>query len=278
MKVATESAARAHALASQPDSTVSPAHRAMIDALTLRYEWPITDATPTLKKKYSDAMERAHADFPDNVEVALAAAEAVACHRPWDLYDRTDRKKPKLNEIGTAFKKFVTAGLREDPKNHWLCHLSVHLNEMGPVDQFNWAAAEVLRAPEIGILGQGHLLHMPTHLDIQVGAYTNAMKWNVTAYEADMATIAALPRNTVWIGYFIHNIEFCAWAALYGAHRATALEAARQMNVALPPELIASDPIKIKYYESSVLIDPQMRVPIGHSCTLRLCAGTLLWR
>jgi hypothetical protein len=227
----------------------------MINALTLRCEWPITDAVPTLKTKYSDAMAAAHAEFPDNVEVAIAAAEAIAAHRPWDLYDRSVRRHPVLNDIGTQFKAYVAAGLRQNPHNHWICHLSVHLNEMGPVDHFNWAAAEVLRTPGVAIAGHGHLLHMPTHLDIQVGDYTNAMQSNIKAYTADTVVIKASSRTSIWTGYLIHNIEFCAWAALYGAHRATALEAARQMNIQLPPELIASHPNKIKYYESYGTLD-----------------------
>eukprot|EP00038_Savillea_parva_P015296 m.13604 g.13604 ORF g.13604 m.13604 type:complete len:564 (+) comp3061_c0_seq1:47-1738(+) len=262
VKIAVEAAARAKAL-SEASTTVSPAHRAMMAALVLRYEWPMTDTSPELKHKYADAMKGVYTEYPDNVEVAIAAAEAIAGLAPWDLYDRSVRKHPVLNDVGTQFKTYVTAGLKVDPQNHWLCHLSVHLNEMGPVDQFNWHAAEVLRTPGVAMAGQGHLLHMPTHLDIQVGAYTDAMQCNIKAYTADMATMKVCPRTTVWIGYFIHNVEFCAWAALYGAHRATALEAATQMNKALPAELIASDPIKIKYYESYSTLEAMVCVRFG---------------
>ena len=89
-----------------------------------------------------------------------------------------------------------------NPSHLWLCHLKVHHDEMGPVELFDWTAAEALRVPLVrddddgqdgsqdggegkeGQEGQGgekvvererryhdlaHLLHMPTHLDIQVG-------------------------------------------------------------------------------------------------------------
>lgn len=46
-----------------------------------------------------------------------------------------------------------------------------------------------------------HLLHMPTHLDIQVGAYGPAMLWNVIAYKADQRIMAQSPRQRVWPGY-----------------------------------------------------------------------------
>ena len=128
----------------------------MIEALTLRYEWPLTDAAPSRKQQYSDAMSTAHAAFPDNIEVAIAAAEAIACFSPWNLYDRNTHspwQKPVLNEVGAKFKAFVDAGLRVNPRSHWLCHLKIHLNEMGPVDHFDWASAEVLRAPDVPVDG-----------------------------------------------------------------------------------------------------------------------------
>jgi hypothetical protein len=40
---------------------------------------------------------------------------------------------------------------------------------MGPVSAFDWAAAEVVRSSDA--TAAGHLVHMPTHLDIQVRNY-----------------------------------------------------------------------------------------------------------
>mmetsp|Transcript_31932 Transcript_31932/g.83681 ORF Transcript_31932/g.83681 Transcript_31932/m.83681 type:complete len:648 (+) Transcript_31932:88-2031(+) len=264
MLTGVTAAARAKELSVQPGSMVLPPHRAMIDALTLRYEWPISDeTTPELKHKYSDAMAAVHDTFPDNAEVAIMAAEAVAALRPWDLYDRQVGTKPKLNNVGVRFKAYVTAGLKVAPKNHWLCHLSVHLNEMGPVEDFNWAAAEVLRDPCVAIAGHGHLLHMPTHLDIQVGKYDAAMKWNIAGYTADEKTMKACPRTTVWTGYYVHNIEFCAWASLYGAHRENALEAAKTINAALPVEFLAASDQAAKYYEPYSTLETMVLVRFG---------------
>ena len=53
------------------------------------------------------------------------------------------------------------------------------------VSAFNWAAAEALRATDATAVG--HLLHMPTHLDIQVGDYSRAITCNERAIEADLA-------------------------------------------------------------------------------------------
>ena len=60
-------------------------------------------------------------------------------------------------------------GLAVAPTHPFLCHLKIHHDEMGPPSAFDWAAAEALRATDATAVG--HLLHMPTHLDIQVGEY-----------------------------------------------------------------------------------------------------------
>ena len=61
---------------------------------------------------------------------------------------------------------------------------------MGPVDHFDWRAANLLRRDGAAVTGHSHLLHMPTHLDIQVGAYAEAMKWNAVAYRKDIELFA----------------------------------------------------------------------------------------
>jgi hypothetical protein len=56
------------------------------------------------------------------------------------------------------------------------------------VSAFDWRAAEVVRGGDA--TGAGHLVHMPTHLDIQVGNYEQAMRCNVLGYKADLALLA----------------------------------------------------------------------------------------
>ena len=63
-------------------------------------------------------------------------------------------------------KAAIDRGLAVHPRHVWLCHLKIHLCEMGPVEAFDWPSAEVVRATDA--TAAGHLLHMPTHLDIQV--------------------------------------------------------------------------------------------------------------
>ena len=48
-----------------------------------------------------------------------------------------------------------------------LADLRIHMCEMGPIKDIDWAAAAVVRQSDG--LDCGHLIHMPSHVDIQVG-------------------------------------------------------------------------------------------------------------
>ena len=134
-----------------------------------------------------------------------------------------------LRPIGAKVQAALDAGLAAAPGHVWLSHLKIHFCEMGPVAAFDWAAAEAVRGSDA--TAAGHLVHMPTHLDIQAGAYATAVRCNVLGYEADLATYAAAPQRCgIYTGYVVHNMEFAAWAAMYGGLRAAAEAAAAQIE------------------------------------------------
>ena len=116
-----------------------------------------------------------------------------------------------------------------------------------PVDAFDWHAANVLRRSGVEA---GHLIHMPTHLDIQVGEYGSSMALNQAAVAADLKLHAQSPsRFTIYFGYVIHNMEFCAWAAMLAGCKAAALAAAEQIDTFLTDEVLRSHPIMPTFNE-----------------------------
>ena len=91
---------------------------------------------------------------------------------------------------------------------------------------------------------------MPTHLDIQVGDYRSSMALNQAAVAADLKLHAQSPsRFTIYFGYVIHNMEFCAWAAMLAGCKATALAAAEQIEAFLTDEVLRSHPIMPTFNE-----------------------------
>ena len=125
--------------------------------------------------------------FANDADLQALAADAVMSLSPWALY--TPDKKPTA--IAKRAVAILERGLQADPKHMYLCHLRIHADEMGPVEQFDWVSAENLRATDA--LDAGHLLHMPTHLDIQVGDYSRAIESNQLAIAADLRQLKRSP-------------------------------------------------------------------------------------
>ena len=253
LNVATDALERARAL------PCAPRERALISALSTRYEWPVTESTVDLQEKYAAEMEAVASAFPDDADIQAVCAEALLCLSPWDLYTRPEGAKPAPNwssvgkvpnAVGVRVVAALDRGLRAAPAHPWLAHLKVHYCEMGPVGAFDWSAADALRAEGSGRVG--HLLHMPTHLDIQDGRYDEAVSLNVAAYEADLRMHAFAPeRFGIYAGYAVHNMEFCAWAAMYAGRRAVALEAARQIDNFLDEKMLRrGQPTMATFFEA----------------------------
>ena len=213
-----------------------PQHRALIEALSQRYSWPVTKTTQDKQMDYRNAMAHVAEDYPNDPHVQAIYAESIMCLSPWNLYDN-QTTDPVPNIYGQQCVKAIDQGLSLYPKHHWLCHLKIHYNEMGKVEDFDWSAANALRDTPHEI---GHLLHMPTHLDIQVGNYQKAMEWNQKGYNADLKLMALVPKTlVVYNGYLIHNMEFCAWAAMYGGNYAVALQAVEGIDTFITTEKLA---------------------------------------
>ena len=69
-----------------------------------------------------------------------------------------------------------------------LLHLYVHLMEMSPCPERALRAGDRLRAI---VPNSGHLIHMPTHLDILCGHYNDVLVYNQKALVTDRKFLAA---------------------------------------------------------------------------------------
>ena len=237
---------------------------ALIRALATRYEWPVTDAASgALQEAYADAMGAVARAFPHDADVHALHAEALMCLAPWAMYEKAadaDASSPNwrsvdkvLSPVGERVATALAAGLAASPSHVWLCHLKIHLCEMGPVDAFDWAAAEVVRSHDAK--GCGHLVHMPTHLDFQAGRYSEAVSCNVVGYQADLQLYASAAagcpkRFGIYTGYVVHNMEFCVWSAMYGANRAAAAAAATAIEDFFTESLLRSFPHLPTFFEA----------------------------
>lgn len=218
--------------------TVSPMERALIEALPARYpqEDTIEDQTPW-NLDFANAMRKAYAALPNDLEVATIFAESILNVTPWQMWDL---KTGSIAEgAGTEEARAVLErAMAETPgamAHPGILHLYVHLMEMSPFPELALQAGDALR--EL-VPDAGHLIHMPTHIDILCGHYRDTMIWNQRACEADNKFVARDGAMNFYTAYRIHNFHFAIYGAMFLGQYEPALKAAEELIATVPEDLL----------------------------------------
>ena len=213
-------------------SKAKPVEKALIEAQAARFAADPSAPRRPLDEAYAKAMAAAWWAHPDP-DVGALYAEAMMDLQPWDLW--TPDGKPK--GAATQVVETLTRVLELQPTNPLANHLLIHALEASPNPERALPAADRLRAL---VPDAGHLVHMPAHIDIRVGAYERAMESNRQAIAADARTTAKrdIPKAGFYRLYMLHDHHFLAFAAMLAGRRQEALEAARNMVRGVPAEFI----------------------------------------
>lgn len=218
--------------------SATPVERALIQAVVRRYSDP-PPATPeaqgALDLAYAEAMRAAARSFPNDVDVAYLAAEALLNLHPWDLYTTGGEPKEWTPEIVALLER----GLAQAPDHAGLCHLYIHAVEASKTPERAVGAAERLRAR---MPGAGHLVHMPSHIFQRVGRYADSALANERAVAADGAYLPKAGNFMIYPMYAAHNHQFLWFAAQMEGRSATAYAAARDTAARLPVEMLRAMP------------------------------------
>jgi tetratricopeptide (TPR) repeat protein len=227
-KVAADALAKARAKA----AAETDANRALIDALALRYPDPEPRERADAEKAYSAAMKSAWVKFAKDADLGALYAESIMNLRPWDLWMRDGKPQPGTPEI----LRTLDAVLRLDPAHPLANHLYIHATEASPEPGKADAAADALRGRHPGL---GHLLHMPSHIDIRRGRWQEAVQANQLAIRADADYLKAAPEQGVYRMYMSHNYHMLTFAAMMQGESGRALKTIRAMTGAVPKEWAA---------------------------------------
>lgn len=220
--------------------------QALIDALGARYANPAPDDRRALDEAYAAAMGRVWQSYPNDADVGTLYAESLMDLQPWDLWDSAGQPKGRTSEILAVLERV----LQLDPKHPGACHLYIHAQEAGPQPEKADAAAAVLRK---AVPAASHLVHMPAHIDVQMGRWALAADQNVRATEADTRYRRLVPRQGFYRLYMAHNHHFLAFASMMEGRSAAALAAARAMIANVPEDYAR---------ENSALMDPYMMIAL----------------
>ncbi len=213
-------ALEALARAAEQADAVTPVERALIAAEATRFTTPAPEDRTDLDRAYAEAMREVYRAHPGDPDVAAMFAEALMNLRPWSLFDAQGRPAPETPEIVAVLEQ----GLRRWPDHAGLCHFTIHTLEASPHPERALPAADRLRdlAP-----GAGHLVHMPSHIDIRLGRYPAAIAANQRAIAADAEFLRREGADNFYTLYRVHAYHFLAYGAMFDGQRQLALEAAR---------------------------------------------------
>ena len=239
--------------------TVTPPERALIEALPARYPQrdPIEDQAPW-NNDFAAAMKSAYETHPDDIEVATIYAEAILNQTPWKMWDI--RNNTVAESAGTVEAQKVLERFVDTPEGRshpGILHLYVHLMEMSPTPEKALVAGDFLR--EL-VPDAGHLIHMPTHIDIQCGEYRDSLHWNQKGIEADLKIAEREGRMNFYTAYRVHNYHFAIYGAMFLGQYEPAIAAANEMITEIPVELLKQEsPPMADFIESYISMKTMCR-------------------
>jgi tetratricopeptide (TPR) repeat protein len=211
---------------------VSSRERAYIEAMTERYtDDPTADRRP-FDQAYARAMAELAARYPDDIDAATLYAASLMNLSPWDYWNLDGSPKGQTVKILETLQSVIDRNPRHAGAIHYYIHtVEAYHPELGegPADMLG------------GLMpGAGHLVHMPSHIYMRIGRYTDSYVANSKAVAADESYITQCRSQGIYpLNYYPHNIHFMAWSAMFQGRSKEALEAARKIVEKVPPELSA---------------------------------------
>jgi len=216
----------------------TPVEQSLIEALSVRYPQrdPIEDQT-AWDKAFTREMRKLYKTFAGDLDVACVFAEAIMNETPWKMWNLTTGGVAE--NAGTQEAMEVLEGLFASTPASWdhpgLLHLYVHLMEMSPFPQRALRAGDRLRElmPD-----SGHLIHMPTHIDVLCGNYRDVVVYNQKAVTVDRKFLAREGAANVYALYRSHDHHFVVYGAMFLGQYTPAIQAAQELIDTTPEEVL----------------------------------------
>jgi tetratricopeptide (TPR) repeat protein len=237
LRVSLRRAYEATQRALECSKTTPGVERDLIGALARRYPRPEpADDLSAWTADYAQAMRGVYARHPGDLDVAALCADALMNVTAWALWDLAGGGPAHGAHTLEAKRVLESALARPGGMAHpGLLHFYIHLMEMSPTPEAAVDAADALR----GLVPDGgHLLHMPTHIDVLLGDYERVIVHNRLAIAADERYAAHAGQVNFYSLYRAHDHHFRIYGAMFAGQRTTALAAADALAASLPEELL----------------------------------------
>jgi tetratricopeptide (TPR) repeat protein len=208
----------------------SEKERAFIAALLVRYDREKYPDRSQRDAAYAQAMKELLQRYPDDPEAGTLYADALMTMSPWNYWMPDGQPRPGTSEVVSALEHVMAI----HPDHPLANHLYVHLFENSQNPARALPAADRLAQT---MPGEGHIIHMPSHIYIRVGQYAKAIANNERSLAADKEVLRLwgnreMPTGdtTYPLSARIHNMhanEFIRSAATLEGNYAMAIEAGR---------------------------------------------------
>lgn len=219
----------------------TPTERGLIDALSSRYADPQPADRKPLDRAYAEAMRDVWSAHGHDADVGTLYAEAMMDLRPWDLWTPDGKPQPGTEQILAVLEQV----LRLDSDHPGANHLYIHATESSPHPERADAAADRLRDL---VPASGHLVHMPSHIDVLAGRWAQAAGQNERAIEIDRQYRQISPKQGFYNIYMAHNHHMLSFASMMEGRSAVAIRAAREMVAGVPEVYLQREPAVMDPY------------------------------
>lgn len=243
---------------------VSPVERALIEAISARYPQrdPLEDHS-AWNDNFANAMRAALAAHPDDLDIRTICVEALLNRTPWKMWNLSEGV-PADGADTLECEAIAEQALDHDPRamgHPGLLHVYVHLMEMSPYPERALKAGDALRQL---VPDAGHLIHMPTHIDVLCGHYQNVVQWNEAATVVDMRFYEDKGPYTIYSGYRLHNYHFVIYGALFLGQFEPAMRAIEGIRTTTPEDMLKIEsPPMADFFESYMAMEPHVLVRFG---------------
>ena len=208
-------------------SGATPVEKALVKAVSKRYEYPAPEEVSQLSQAFADAMEKAYEQFPEDPEVGTIFGDSLMNLQPWDYWENDGSPKGRVQEIVEVLERTLKWHPNHPGANHFYIHTVEASNDPDRAEQ----AADTLRTL---VPGSGHLVHMPSHIYVRIGRYADAVDSNADAVKADRAYFKRAPEPEMYAIYYAHNLHFLSYAAMMSGRYEDAMRAARDLENEMP--------------------------------------------
>jgi tetratricopeptide (TPR) repeat protein len=224
-------------LAQKSVTKASSVEQMLVAALSSRYANPEPADRSRIDQAYADRMRDVWMAYPKDPDVGALFAESMLDLRPGDQWTKNGQAAPGTVEILGVLEAVLKVNLYHPFANH----LYIHALEDSPHPEQALAAADRMRDLQPGV---AHSVHMPSHIDIRLGHWNEAITANLKAVAADERyhEIAGQSQGLLAL-YAAHNQHMLAYAAMMTGRRDLAIEHIRTMAEGIPLEVVKEYPM-----------------------------------